>query len=430
MSTRKSPFDVEEWASGVNKPDPGQLRDHLRRRGGSLLDIARHFRCTEGMALDAVNELRASGVPIALYGDTYAVPKVTPQVEFSPDRHLIKSDDEGRYRFGVISDTHLGSKHERLDVCETLYDWFEAEGVKTVLHGGNWIEGEKHFNKHELLDCAHGRQAQLEYMIARYPHRPGIRTLYVTGDDHEGWYNQSDGGDIGGDLERLARQRGRDDLVNCGYVESFFTLEHARTGESAKLLLQHPGGGSAYALSYAPQKVIESLQPGEKPAVVIFGHWHKMEFANIRGVWSLQAGCTKDLDTFGRKKRLSYHVGGSILELHQSERGEIDMAVPHMRYFYDRSYYNGQFSLHGMSSKVRAPHGSAELARQQPASPNDLELIFVDREEIQRLLKVSDKTLLRMERDGRFPARSSVPGRSKKWLRSEVQAYIDGLGAR
>jgi len=339
------------------KPSFDSIRALLRKREMTIDEIAHHYGCTVGTALDSIRLAIKFGHPIARYGERYAVPKVTPQVPFSAKRHRIKSDASGAYRFGVISDTHLGSKHERLDVCEALYDWFAAEGITHVLHGGNWIDGEKSFNRHELQDEAHGRQNQLRYMVERYPQRKGMTTLYVAGDDHEGWYNQSDGGDIGGDLERLAIEEGRNDLAYCGYVESFFTLEHARTGETSKLMLQHPGGGSAYALSYAPQKVVESFQPGEKPGVVIFGHWHKLEFANIRGIWSLQAGCVKDLDTFGRKKRLSYHVGGSILELRQGPRGEVHEATPRMRYYYDRSYYNGQFSLSGPIRKVRAPHG-------------------------------------------------------------------------
>jgi predicted phosphodiesterase len=361
---------VESLVDGLVRstaPKPEAARAILRKHECTLDELARRLQCTVGAALDCIGALRKSGVPIVLYGERYSVPKITPQVPYSEDLHRLRSDSSGHYKFGIISDTHLGSKHERLDVCEDLYDWFAREGVTHVLHGGNWIDGEKHFNRHELQDAAHGRQNQLAYMVAKYPHRRGITTLYVTGDDHEGWYNQSDGGDIGGDLERLARESGRDDLRNCGYVEAFFTLENKRTGETSKLLLQHPGGGSAYALSYAPQKVIESFQPGEKPGVVIFGHWHKMEFANVRGVWSLQAGCTKDLDTFGRKKRLSYHVGGAILELEQSERGEIRQATPRIRYYYDRDYYNGQFSLSGPVRKVRAPHGRAEMARRAKA---------------------------------------------------------------
>lgn len=364
MSVRE---DFDAFAKSL-APKPDDLRRLLRKRELSLDEIAQRFGCTVGIALDAIQAAVKSGQPIARYGERYSVPKITPQVPFSEQRHKIQSDASGEYRFGVISDTHLGSKHERLDVCENLYDWFAREGITHVLHGGNWIDGEKHFNRHELQDAAHGRQNQLAYMVAKYPQRKGITTLYVAGDDHEGWYNQSDGGDIGGDLERLAREEGREDLAYCGYVESFFTLEHKRTGETSKLLLQHPGGGSAYSLSYAPQKVVESFQPGEKPGVVIFGHWHKLEFASIRGIWSLQAGCTKDLDTFGRKKRLSYHVGGSILELEQGERGEIRQATPRMRYYYDRGYYNGQFSLSGQVRKVRAPHGKAELKRRAKAS--------------------------------------------------------------
>lgn len=354
--------ELEAKAAKENAPEPAAIRALLCKGRFTLDEIAERFRVTRGAALDLLDAVRKGGANVQSFADRYTIPRDPAQVEHTDKLHLLKSDAAGRYRIGVISDTHYGSKYAREDVCTILYDWFAAEGITTVLHGGNWIDGTARFNAYDLIPEAHGMQAQLDYFVKRYPQRKGIRTLYVAGDDHEGWFSQREGVDIGRMLEHTARDAGRNDLGYLGYVEAFLTLQHARTGETSKLLLQHPGGGSAYALSYAPQKVIESLQPGEKPGVAIWGHWHKMEFANIRGVWSLQAGCTKDLDPFGRKKRLTYHVGGAILELEQGQRGEIFGAVPRMRYFWDREYTNGSFSLSGQLDKRRAPHGKKRRA--------------------------------------------------------------------
>src|SRR5690606_12736822 len=114
------------------------------------------------------------------------------------------------------------------------------------------------------------------------------------------------------------------------------------TEKSAMLLLAHPGSGSAYALSYTVQKIVESLEGGEKPAVGLWGHYHKMMFANVRNVWCIQTGCTQDQSPFMRKKRIEAHVGGGICRLTQDPAtGAVTgCTVEFFRYF-TAAYYNG-----------------------------------------------------------------------------------------
>ena len=326
----------------------------LLKSAHSLSGLAKRLQTTDGRALDAVQALAKQGVNIEVHGGLYSVERTPRQPEKS---FRVVSDARGYHRFGVISDTHYGSKYAREDVCDALYDWFEQEGVTTVYHGGNWIDGEARFNKHDLIPEAHGMQAQLDYFVERYPQRDGITTYYVAGDDHEGWYSQREGVDIGQMLEDTAKRAGRIDLVHLGYMEAFVTHVHRKSKKTSKLLLMHPGGGSAYATSYAPQKIVEAMQPGEKPGILILGHYHKMEYVNIRGVHTIQAGCTKDLDPFGRKKRLQYHVGGGIIEAWQDEGGAFTRVRADLMQFYDRGYYNGQFNPAGVIKKMRAPHG-------------------------------------------------------------------------
>ena len=60
-------------------------------------------------------------------------------------------DKDGVIRFGFVSDTHLASKYARLDVLNALYDVFAKEGITTVYHGGNWIDGDARFNKYDVF---------------------------------------------------------------------------------------------------------------------------------------------------------------------------------------------------------------------------------------------------------------------------------------
>jgi predicted phosphodiesterase len=260
------------------------------------------------------------------------------------------STKENTFTFGLVSDTHLGSKYCREDVLNDLYDRFEMAGIERVYHAGNWIDGYiARINHHDLIDGCTTLEGQLRYMVANYPQRRGITTYAVTGDDHEGWWARDLGLDIGGYLEKRMLEAGRSDWVDLGYMEAHVRLQNANSGASATMACVHPGGGTAYAVSYHPQKYIEALEGGEKPAVVLFGHLHKLAKFNIRNVWMLMAGCTQDATPFIRLRvRQEIHLGGMIVELEQDpETGAIPVCSDKMLRYFVRSYYKNRWSKSG-----------------------------------------------------------------------------------
>lgn len=342
----------------ASKERQAKRKDHRDRIRRALLkhertevELCEEFGISKTELRSLLKDFEQAGANITRRGDHLHIDRhLAPRSE--ADWKIVGKTSEP-YRFGFIADTHLGSQHERLDVCNELYDWFVEQGVSRVFHCGNWIEGEARFNKHELVPEAHGMQNQLDYMVEHYPARDGVTTYYVAGDDHEGWYSQREGVDIGRMLQDTAERAGRSDLVYLGYKEAFVTLEHPKTGKRARMLIDHPGGGSAYALSYAAQKRVEAAQSGEKPAIWAFGHWHKHGYFVIRGVHCLLVPCTKDLDTFGRKKGLEYTVGGIICDFWQDDGGAIVGAAPQFKLYYDRGYHNQQYTMSGPLRKRR-----------------------------------------------------------------------------
>jgi hypothetical protein len=238
-------------------------------------------------------------------------------------------------RFGVTSDNHLGRKHERRDVLNALYDLYEASGITEVYNAGNWIEGEARFNKYDIN--VYGMDRQVDYWIEHYPQRKGITTHYVAGDDHEGWYQQREQVEIGKYAELRARAKGRKDLVYLGYVEADIELKAEHGSRIMRVL--HPGGGSAYALSYSMQKMVESYQGGEKPCIVLAGHYHKFDYNYYREVFTVQTGCTCDQSIFMRKQKIQAHVGGCIVEFNQAPSGIINRFKVEWIPFYDRGFY-------------------------------------------------------------------------------------------
>jgi biotin operon repressor len=250
-------------------------------------------------------------------------------------------NDLWTHRFGVVSDNHLCNKHSRLDVLKAAYDTFEREGIQTVFNPGNWIDGEARFTRPEAI-VRPGLDAQIEYMIENYPQRKGIVTRYIAGDDHEGWYQQRECIEVGRYLQLKAEEAGREDLKYLGYAEA--DVELKAKGGTAVMRVVHPGGGSAYAISYTDQKRVESYQGGEKPQIELVGHYHKYNVGYPREVYTVQAGCTCDQTLFMRKKRLQAMVGFLIVEIQQDPADGHILRCRHEWFpFFDRGFYEKRY---------------------------------------------------------------------------------------
>ena len=339
-----SPDEVEVDYHGV-------IRDAMAAGEPTIDELVGRTKLPPEIVKAIILSLETKGANVQELGGHYTLAKaVEPSYIHGPYLE-VESNDDHAFKFGVISDTHLGSKYERLDVLNWEYDRFADAGVSHVFHAGNWIEGEARFNRFDIH--VYGMDNQCQYLAEHYPQREGITTYAVSGDDHEGWYAQREGVDIGRYAERVMRDRGREDWVNLGYMEAHVALVNKETRKASVMAVVHPGGGSSYADSYTVQKIIESLAGGEKPGVAIYGHYHKHLAGRYRNVWWLQAGCTKDQDPFARKKKLRYDVGGTLLTLQQDpQMGVIEGFLPDMRGYFNVGYYQGRWSHHG---KIQLP---------------------------------------------------------------------------
>jgi len=245
-----------------------------------------------------------------------------------------------RFRFGFCTDNHIGSKYARLDVLNAIYDWYVKEGITDVFNGGNLIDGLCRLNKYDLVDGAHSMEGQIKLLVRDFPKRKGIITHFLAADDHEGWWTQDVGVNIGQLMEDRARQAGREDLHYLAYLEADIKFQ-GPYGETWGRVM-HPGGGSAYAVSYVPQKIVESFQGGEKPAILMIAHHHKMEQLLWREVFCFQGGCTQDQTPFERKNKISIFLGAWKIEFEQAPDGHVASCGGEFKRFYDRGFYEKQ----------------------------------------------------------------------------------------
>lgn len=213
------------------------------------------------------------------------------------------------HRFGLISCTHFGSLYEEIGITHAIYDWFNQEGIKSVYHCGDITEGVKMRKGHEHEVHRHGADAQRDWTIEKYPYRKGLTTYAISG-NHDAAHMKNGGADV---CRAIAERR--EDIIYLGPDNARFTV--ARNGERDIVIdLIHPDGGASYALSYKPQKIIESLDSGTKPDVLCIGHFHKaFTLPAYRGVCAILAGCTQRQTGFMARNGLAAHVGAHLVEV-------------------------------------------------------------------------------------------------------------------
>lgn len=296
----------------------------------------------------ALRELKDLGYNISDVRDDVVLGRELPRAK--PITIDVKKLAGSTVRFGLTADNHLGSKYERLDVLEACFDVWKEQGIDTVYQLGNMIDGDKTgVNIHDV-HCL-GLEAQSLYCAEHWPQRAGMTTHFITGDDHEGWYAQREGINVGSFMEGKFREVGRSDVRYLGHMEHDIAFSGKRQKSVMRLI--HAGGGSAYATSYTAQKIVESYQGGEKPHVLLIGHYHKFEYGYPREVHCVQAGTTCDQTPFMRKKKLQAMVGAVTIEMTINEDGVITRFKNEWMPFFDKGFYADAWKYQGVGKGSR-----------------------------------------------------------------------------
>lgn len=77
----------------------------------------------------------------------------------------------------LISDLHLGTKEERLDLLNLVYDYAIKNGIHIIINGGDLING----LTSERKNICRTHLSQCEYFIENHPFEEGILNICVLG---------------------------------------------------------------------------------------------------------------------------------------------------------------------------------------------------------------------------------------------------------
>lgn len=243
---------------------------------------------------------------------------------FEPKAFNSKWDGTRVLKFAIMGDTQLGSKYAQITYLHQFYDLCKQEGITDVYHTGDITDGIKMRPGHEYELYTSSADGMLEDVVNNYPRREGITTHFITG-NHDASLYKHVGYDIGKAIDMA-----RDDMHYLGrdWAKVYLT-------PNCVLELRHPWDGSAYSLSYKPQKMIEAMESDSKPNILAIGHYHKAEYLFYRNVHALQTGCFQGQTPFTRGKGISVHLGGWIVTIRVDENGYIQGFAPeYVPYYY------------------------------------------------------------------------------------------------
>lgn len=187
----------------------------------------------------------------------------------------------------LISDTHLCSKYDRLDILRYLYAKAEDKGVNYILHAGDVTDGLSNRPEQLLSLREISYTGQRDYVIDKYP-KSNIPTYMIAG-NHDLWWIKKCGADIVRDI--------------CNHREDLHYLgsdcEDMKIGK-LRIRLYHGAKGSSYAKSYRIQKYLDSIPPHELPHILQTGHLHQAFYMKQGDTHCFQTSCIQDLTPFER----------------------------------------------------------------------------------------------------------------------------------
>lgn len=229
-----------------------------------------------------------------------------------PTVHNPKWNGTTVLKFAIIGDTQLGSKYAQISHLKNFYELCASEGIKDVYHTGDVTDGLKMRSGHEYELYKTSADDMVQDVIENYPKIEGITTHFITGNHDASIYKQ-----VGYDIGNTITEK-RPDMKYLGRDCALIFLT-----PNCKLELRHPWDGTAYALSYKPQKMIEAMESDSKPNILAIGHYHKAEYLFYRNVHCLQTGCFQGQTPYTRGKGISVHMGGWIVTIHVDKNGTI-----------------------------------------------------------------------------------------------------------
>ena len=226
-----------------------------------------------------------------------------------------------KFRFGIMSDWHLGSKYTSEDrvlhAIQSIKDW----GAELLIIPGDLTEGMSARPGHVYELSHYGYAEQKNYAI-EILRKVGIPIEAISG-NHDDWFLKSNGALI---IKDIAKEVPNMRFLGNGFGKLFIN--------GVEIHLYHGmDSGASYAISYRIQKIVEAYEAGTKPQILITGHDHKAGYFFPRDVHCILAGCIQNQTPFMQQTRKEAMKGFWLVEV-EALNGKVINLIIQFKPFY------------------------------------------------------------------------------------------------
>lgn len=225
--------------------------------------------------------------------------------------------------FATMSDLHFGSKHVQITAMHEFAKECKKEGVSHIFVPGDVCAGKGVYAGQEYDLHLLSAEEQEDSVVVNLP--KGFE-YYALGGNHDyAFIKRGSGHNC---LKAIENRR--DDFTYIGFDEAVIPIL-----PGVDMMLWHPSGGLAYALSYKLQKGAESIAHSELYSVVqgiknrptlrflLAGHTHTQLQALFGGMLAMQCGCFEGRTNLCKRNKLTPAIGGWIIKACLGRNGKL-----------------------------------------------------------------------------------------------------------
>lgn len=279
-------------------------------------DLLKNLKCNEKELNKSLNNCRINGYEIVEDRNIIYLSKTNTR---EPDDISQLSNTE--ITFGVVSDTHYGSKSCQITALNEFSEIMHKKGVKHIFVPGDLVTGYEVYPGQIHDVYALTAKEQEESVLLNLP--AGFE-WYVLGGNHDYSFIKRGGGY---NIVSVVANK-RSDIHYVGFDEVTIPILN-----NVDVLMAHPSGGIPYSVSYRLQKNIESITIGElqnvvrgvkeKPTIrfVLLGHLHIQMQAMFGSIWGAQCGTFEGQTSYLKRKGLVPCIGGYIVKASLGKNG-------------------------------------------------------------------------------------------------------------
>lgn len=316
-----------EEAATYDGIEPTILMAILKKRGRlSIDDLSEEFDRSRVTIRHVLELMAADGHAIRLDRDDA---QITPPGSEPIHIPTLADEPRGKLTIGVASDIHKGSTAEQGTNLRAFADVaYNRFGVRHMFVPGDVHAGVNVFRGQVYELYAQGAEDQIDAAYHNIPRFDGMKWILMGGNHDTSFYSAA------GLLVVKSLCDRRDDLIYMGSDSCDVPLT-----PDIDVRMWHPSGGVPYALSYRGQRyenqialeqLMDVIVKGASPKlrIVLIGHLHVSIAMPAMPFLTLQCGCFEGRNSYLKRKGLTPHIGGWIIELEITRSGIIHQVVP------------------------------------------------------------------------------------------------------